>query len=149
MENTVDATIKTFEKLLVPIDDSEHSRHAFRYALGLAKTQGASVALLHCHPHIPMLIGGDARKKLVAEYVKAAEVLLAPYVARFRELVGEPAVLIREGRPGDVIVDEAGNGDYDLVIMGSRGLSDLGGMLVGSSAHRVLSAARCPVLIAR
>ena len=96
-----------------------------------------------------MLIGGDARKSLVGEYVKGAEALLAPYVARFRELVGEPAVLIREGRPGDVIVDEAGNGDYDLVIMGSRGLSDLGGMLVGSSAHRVLSAARCPVLIAR
>lgn len=149
MANIVDCDIETFKKILVPIDDSEHSRHAFRYALGLGKTQNAQVTLLHCYARIPMLIGGSARQSLVDEYVKGAEELIAPYVARFRELVGEPAVLIREGRPGDVIVDEAENGDYDLIVMGSRGHSDLGGMLVGSSAHRVLAAAPCPVLVVR
>ena len=139
----------TFKKILVPIDDSEHSKHAFRYAMGLAQTQGAHVALLHCYDRIPMLIGGEARENLVREYVQQSEKLLHPYAKKLREIGSEPVLIIKEGRAGDVIVNEAKNGDYDLIVMGSRGLSDLGGMLMGSSAHRVLSAAHCPVLLTR
>ena len=138
-----------FRKILVPIDDSEHSKHAFRAALGLVETQGAHVALLHCFGHIPMLIGGDSRAALVQAYVLEAEKLLRPYAKQLRDMGQEPALIIKEGQPGDVIVSEAKNGAYDLIVMGSRGLSDLGGMLLGSVAHRVLHAAHCPVLLTR
>ncbi|OIO01270.1 MAG: hypothetical protein AUJ49_08305 [Desulfovibrionaceae bacterium CG1_02_65_16] len=131
------------------MDDSEHSNHAFSYALGLAHTQGAHVGLLHCYPRIPMLIGGGARADLVDEYVKQTETLLAPYVEQLRAIGSEPGVLIKEGRPGEVIVDEAENGGYDLIVMGAHGGSDLGEMIMGSTAHRVLSTAHCPVLLAR
>ncbi len=139
----------TFRKILVPIDNSEHSRHAFQYALGMAQTQGAHVALLHSYGRIPMLIGGEAREALVKELVKEAEKLLKPYAAKMREIGVEPALVITEGRAGDAIVAEANSGGYDLVVMGSRGLSELGGMIMGSAAHRVLSAAACPVLVIR
>jgi nucleotide-binding universal stress UspA family protein len=46
-------------------------------------------------------------------------------------------------------VQEAKSGDYDLIVMGSRGLTDVQGLIMGSDAHRVLSAAHCPVLITR
>lgn len=138
-----------FRKILVPMDDSEHSKRAFRHALGLAQTQGTHVTLLHCYGRIPMLIGGEAHEELVGEYVKQAEKLLKPHVKQLREAGVEPALLIKEGRPGDVIVSEAKSGEYDLIVMGSRGLSDLEGMILGSTAHRVLHAAHCPVLLTR
>lgn len=138
-----------FRKILVPLDDSEHSKRAFHHALGLARTQGAHVALLHCYGRIPMLIGGEAHAELVGQYVKQAEKLLKPYVKQLREAGVEPALIIKEGRPGDVIVSEAKGGEYDLIVMGSRGLSDLEGMVLGSTAHRVLHAALCPVLLTR
>jgi nucleotide-binding universal stress UspA family protein len=141
--------MSTFRKILVPVDDSEHSRRAFGYALGLAKTQGAHVVLLHCYEHISMLVGGAAREELVQKSVRAAEKLLAPYAKQLREQGVEPGLLIREGRPGEGIVREVEGGGFDLVVMGSRGLSDLEGMLMGSAAHKVLSAAKCPVLVTR
>jgi len=139
----------TFRKILVPIDDSEHSRHAFRYAQGLAQTQGAHVVLLHCYGRIPMLIGGEARESLVRELVRESEKLLKPYAKQLREMGVEPALAIKEGRAGEAIVNEAQAGDYDLIVMGSRGLSKLEGMLLGSTAQRVLNAAPCPVLLTR
>jgi len=140
--------VQTFKKILVPIDDSEHSLHAFRYALGLAQTQGAHVALLHCYPRIPMLVGGEIRAKLVKEYVQATEKLLAPHARKMREVGVEPALVIVEGQPGEAIIEEAKNG-YDLVVMGFRGRSELEGILMGSTAHSVLSGSRCPVLLTR
>lgn len=139
----------TFRKILMPVDDSEHSKRAFRYALGLANTQGAHVALLHCYGHIPMLIAGEARHSVKQEHVQEAEKLLGPYAKRLRDLGVEPALHIKEGDPGETIVREAASGDYDLVVMGSRGLTDLEGVLMGSTAHHVLSESGCPVLLVR
>jgi len=141
--------IATFRKILVPLDDSEHSRHALRYAMGLAQTQKSHIALLHCLGRIPMLIGGEPRKELLHELVREAEKLLAPFARKLREMGVEPALIIKEGKAGEVIVQEAKSGDYDLIVMGSRGLSDLEGVILGSNAHRVLSAAHCPVLLCR
>lgn len=141
--------IATFRKILVPLDDSEHSRRALRYAMGMAQTQKSHVALLHCLGRIPMLIGGEPRKELLAELVREAQKLLAPYAKKLREIGVEPALIIKEGKAGEVIVQEAKSGDYDLIVMGSRGLSDLEGVILGSNAHKVLSAAHCPVLLSR
>ena len=141
--------IATFKKILVPVDESEHSRKALRYALGLAQAQKSHVALLHSVGRIPMLIGGEPRKELLANLVREAEKLLAPYAKKLREIGVEPALIIKEGRAGEVIVQEAKAGEYDLIVMGSRGLSSLEGLFMGSDAQRVLSTAHCPVLIIR
>lgn len=141
--------MQTFRKILVPLDDSEHSKNAFAYAMGLAHTQGAHVVLLHSYGRIPMLVGGEARQTLVKDLVKDAEKLLNPYAKKMRGIGVEPGLIIKEGSAGDVIISEAKSGEYDLVVMGSRGLSDLEGMILGSATHRVLSAAPCPVLVVR
>jgi nucleotide-binding universal stress UspA family protein len=138
-----------YRKILVPVDSSEHSRRALQHAIALARCQEPHVALLHCLGRIPMLIGGEPREELLREMEREARKLLAPYAKRLREAGIEPALFIKEGRPGDCIVREAESGDYDLIVMGSRGLSDLQGMLMGSDAHRVLSSSHCPVLLIR
>lgn len=138
-----------FRKILVPLDDSEHSKHAFLYALGLAQSQDAHVALLHCNERLPMLVGGEAREELQQERLRESERLLIPYAKTLREIGSEPALVIKTGAPVEAIVEEAASGGYDLVVMGSRGLSDLEGVMLGSVAHGVLAEAVCPVLVTR
>jgi nucleotide-binding universal stress UspA family protein len=47
------------------------------------------------------------------------------------------------------VVDAATDHNSEVVVMGSRGLSDLQGILLGSVAHKVIQLAETPVLVAR
>jgi len=54
--------------------------------------------------------------------------------------------IVRMGSPADVILEEAERLGVDAIVMGSRGLSDVKGLLVGSVSHKVLHAAKCTVV---
>jgi nucleotide-binding universal stress UspA family protein len=51
--------------------------------------------------------------------------------------------------PASAILQEARDLDAGMIVVGSRGLSDLGGLLLGSVAHKVIQLATCPVLVVR
>lgn len=68
-------------KIMIPIDGSEHSKHALLYALGLAQGQKATIVLLHCYGRIPMLIGGEGRIQLTKELHEESEKLMEPFAA--------------------------------------------------------------------
>jgi len=67
--------------------------------------------------------------------------------AMFKEAQVVCDVKVVEGSPGRVISEMAKDGEFDLVVMGSRGHSDMAGLLLGSVSHKVLQAIHCPVLI--
>ena len=48
---------------------------------------------------------------------------------------------------GEAIIDIATNEAADLVVLGSRGLSEFKGILLGSISHKVLQRVDCPVLV--
>ena len=56
---------------------------------------------------------------------------------------------IIEGDPATAIIDVAATRKSDLIVMGSRGLGRLAGLLLGSTSQKVVSHAACPVLIVR
>lgn len=58
-------------------------------------------------------------------------------------------VIFRNGRPARAILKTIEEQNIDMVIMGSRGLSEVKGMLLGSVSQRVASAAPCTVVTAR
>ncbi|OGR39854.1 MAG: hypothetical protein A2051_06650 [Desulfovibrionales bacterium GWA2_65_9] len=138
-----------FKNILVPVDGSEHSERALRCALELAKCQEARVTVLHSFGNIPMLIGGDGRRELVTALREESRKLMEPFIGILREAGMPEQFIAREGRAAQVIVDEAKEGGFDLIVMGSRGLSEVAGVLMGSVAHRVLCSAHCPVLVTR
>jgi nucleotide-binding universal stress UspA family protein len=53
------------------------------------------------------------------------------------------------GQTAKTILEACREEDVDLIVMGSRGLSDWGRLLMGSVAHKIVHLAHVPVLIAR
>lgn len=137
------------KKILVPYDGSEYSNNAANYALNLAKMYGAHVTIIHCYvwswtmPEVPELIINDIKanmKKEAEELVKRAERI-------FAEQGVEYELDTRIGDPGYVLTNLAKSKEYDLIIMGSQGHSEIGGLFLGSVTHKVLNKIYCPVLV--
>lgn len=138
-----------YKKLLVPIDGSEHSALALKHAVALAKNGDMSLVLLHCYGELPATIGGSARDEIIAISQAEGHKILEPAEKICQENNIPFKTLIKAGAPGRTIVHEADAEGCDLIVMGSRGLSDFSGMVMGSVSHRVLRHATMPVLIVR
>ena len=80
---------------------------------------------------------------------EASNVLLEPYRQIYKEYNVEFEELILEGPAGKTIAETAKIENVDLIIMGTKGKTDLEGLLLGSVTHRVLHYAHCPVLVVR
>ena len=116
-------------RILVPIDFSEHAAAALDAAISLAKPFGARIDLLHCYQ---IHVGGVSPYGLVIPESLDREV---------REAAErEPACLQM------ILGARAEELGADLIVMGTRGLTGLRHVLLGSVAERTLRMAPCPVL---
>ncbi|MCG8619730.1 MAG: universal stress protein [Desulfobacterales bacterium] len=138
-----------FEKILNPVDGSDHSRHSTKYAIELAEKFGARIILLHCHNRFPVVLSEPYFQQAINEIMKASETLVQPYEEMLGESGVEFEVRILEGLPGSTIADVVRIEKIDLVVMGSRGVSDFEGLFLGSVAHQVLHKSDCPVFIVK
>ena len=134
--------------VLVPIDFSDPSAAALDAAISLAKRFEARVHLLHVYqintavyPY-GMIIGPEVEQKLH----EAARKSLEEWCDRaVREGVSAEAT-VAPGTPSETILRQAEELPADMIVMGTRGLSGLKHVLLGSVAERVVQKARCPVL---
>lgn len=129
--------------VLCPIDFSEASAHALRYARQIAGSHGAELVLQHVYapPALPD----------VAFTVTTAELnRLSGETKDFAHRAGcsDPMlnVEIDVGRAADEIIARAGREDVDLVVMGTHGSSGFKRLVLGSVTETVLRRVRCPVL---
>jgi nucleotide-binding universal stress UspA family protein len=138
-----------FEHILVPVDFSDSSHHALEHAMQLARVTGAGLHLLHSYPVSPGIATpyGPALPDVVFESIRlGAERKLAEVRARVeREGLRATAHLTAES-PAFAISDAAKELGADLIVMGTRGLSGLKHVLLGSVAERTVRTAPCPVL---
>jgi nucleotide-binding universal stress UspA family protein len=140
-------------KLLVPVDGSENALDAVRHAVAAAKLGvGASIHLVNVH-EAPLLYGEIAvyvpREKMEALQRQHSEAILA----RAEEIVrqsGAPyttEVLIGEIAP--TIVQHAKKLGCDSIVMGTRGLTRIGDLVMGSIATKVVHLTDLPVTLVR
>lgn len=136
-------------KILVPVDGSEHARRATVYAAEFAAMVHASVLLVHSRMSIPPLLGQAAYDEVRNSLNARAESLLEPYreILRGAGISFEDRIL--EGPAETAIVDAVRAEKCDHIILGSRGVSELEGLLLGSVTRRVLQLAPCPVTVVR
>jgi nucleotide-binding universal stress UspA family protein len=135
-------------KILVPIDFSEHSRQAMHDALDLAARLGAEVTLLHVYV-LPTQGDVVLTAGAHAELMHAADTLMASALAEARSWTVPVESLTEHGPVAETIARVAGDGLYDLVVIGTHGRTGLKRFLLGSVAERVLRHSPAPVLTVR
>lgn len=135
--------------ILVPVDFSEDSASALDVAISLARSFGAAIRLLHCYP---IQLGGISPYGLVIPESLDRDVreAAARKIAAWREKVSAAGVEVSDTVtplfPSEAIAQEAEASGADLIVMGTRGLTGLRHVLLGSVAERTLRIAPCPVL---
>ena len=136
-------------RILVPLDFSRHADHVLEWAAHLAEEHGSRLLLLHAY-HLPVefqqLEGAYLPQDFWASVKTEAEQNLSRLAEPLRAQGLEVEVIVREGYPATVIEEEAVDRQSDLIVIGTRGLSGLKHLLLGSIAERVVQKAPCPVL---
>jgi nucleotide-binding universal stress UspA family protein len=135
--------------IILPVDGSEHALRAAEYSVKIATMMNARLLLLHCHRPFPVKLGDPYFQKAVDKIMQQSAERLEPFRSLLDQKGAEYTELILEGPAGEKICDVARIEKSEMIVMGSRGRSELTGLFLGSVAHRVLHQAPCPVLIVR
>ncbi|HLW59847.1 MAG TPA: universal stress protein [bacterium] len=143
-------------RILVATDGSMHARRAVDFAVRLAQElREAHVTLVHVG-HIPVMASAVLGDPVFVDYAGLEEALERAGQELLQEaakpLVSANVPVERDYRSGDPsaeIIRLAGEKKADLIIMGARGLGQIGGLILGSVSERVLHGAHLPVMVVR
>ena len=153
--------VELYKTILVPTDGSEPSNHALEHALVIAEKYDAKIQLLSVVSRIVMPFfsdGGLGRTPIstVEDYVRYQDQLKEVYknVLKTAEKKVEEThpdlkveTLLKEGKPSTIIVETAESNNVDLIVIGSRGLGGISGLILGSTSRRVVDSCTKPILI--
>jgi nucleotide-binding universal stress UspA family protein len=149
---------KPITRMLVAIDGSEAATRALDYALSLAETCDAEVQIVSVVPPVESLM---PRFSLTAppihyslfidEVEKQLHAVLSDALTTAKEKRPNLPLSIRllTGRPADTIVQTARDEGFDIIVVGSRGMSGVEELVLGSVSDRIADLATCPVLIVK
>lgn len=122
-------------KILVGVDGSEHSTWAFLEAVNIARRFSGSVKVI-----IVAKLGMEDE----AEKIK----LKARQLVDCKEVECEVSTLIGSN-PSRALVNTAERENFDLIVVGSRGLGNVVSFLLGSVSRQVVAKAKCDVLVVK
>jgi len=150
------------KKILAALDGSKPADKALDFALDLAEKYSANIVLLSVVPLVIVPLGiyptagvppippvamdtyskelRVSHEKVLSEALKKAK-KIKPNLKVSTKLV--------EGRPSDKIIETAKEGNFDIIVVGSRGLGGIKKLFLGSVSDRVANEAACPVLIVK
>jgi nucleotide-binding universal stress UspA family protein len=139
-----------FQKILVGLDGSEAARHAFEKALEIGALCDAEVHVVSVEEHIPVsaaTVGEvEDEERYQSRYFSRIH-SEARRLAERRHIALRTAIL--PGHAAQVLVQQAKEGGFDLVVIGHTGHSRLHAFFLGSTADRVVEHAPCAVLVVR
>jgi len=135
--------LKTF---LVPVNNSEASRRAKRYAIALAKQCGAKVVLFHAHGLISGRISPDGRERIIRKNLEDMGKVFAIFVEGCREAGIEFEIVVEQGATSDAIIKAAQDHACDMIIMGTKGQA-AARKILGSLTDTVSKQSTVPVVV--
>ncbi|MGC9346470.1 MAG: universal stress protein [Candidatus Bathyarchaeales archaeon] len=154
-----------FEKVLVPLDGSEHSYRALEIAIQIAKRFDGKITLIHVYsvtvrpvfmpepttltpPRVPVVTPIEFSKVVEASRNAGANILADGEKSVKAEGV-QVETLLKEGHTVQEILRTAREGKFDLIVIGARGISKIKEILLGSVSDGVIRNAPCPVLVTK
>ncbi len=139
-----------YKKILVPIDFSDHSKLALRYALELANFYQAEITLFHSFDHQIHPSFYASGPTSIFEIDSELKQKASDALAEFRDEAGKPKIPTRyvfaEGTAYHEIVEQTKKEPYDLLVIATHGLKGLEHFLIGSTTEKVIRHAELPVL---
>ena len=159
------------EKMLVPIDYSDHSYQALQWGASLAELYGAQLLLLHVLPKAVEEVSRDMPthewvpsryyegmgsgtepfrvEQIIIDLVEEARTRLYDLAAKDLRETLPMEVMVAVGRPAAEILRVAHEEAVDLIVMGTHGRTGLRHVLLGSVAEKIVRSATCPVFTVR
>ena len=138
-------------KILVPIDGSQNSLKAVEHAAMLAeKLDDVTVTLSYVIMYEQYVMASPALIETVG-ITKANEALAVAEeeLKKYNTSIVVDKIVERGSSAADKIIELAEAGKYDMIVMGSRGLSNLKRFLMGSVSTRVSQHSPCTVVLVR
>ena len=139
-----------FEKILLAVDGSEHSLRSAKEAGDLARAMKSdSLRIVVAFDSIPPYLGEPNMQQAITARMKEANAILQKAQDAVGKIPGEIHTELIEGPAAEAIINVAKIRGSSVIVMGSRGLSTIAELMLGSTSHKVVSHASCPVLIVR
>jgi universal stress protein A len=141
----------TIKGVLVPVDFSNESILAAKFAVSLAEEYKTQLYVMHVmeplHPTLRMYLADfeEYQQKMAAQNKEDLRKVIPPAV---RERLAVEAIL-EIGNPQQLIVEKAKELGVDVVVIATHGRSGLSHVLLGSVAEKVIRHAPCPVFVVR
>ena len=152
-----------FKKILVAFDGSDQSKRALHYSLVLSEKFNSELFILTVNQKsvLPMfnseedLDGEEIDSELIEKYWKAKKEYYKNILSEAEEITKRDwssvkrVTLLVDGRPSTVILSTAQRYEVDLILLGSQGLGNLSGWILGSTSRSVVEHSKRPVFIVK
>jgi len=151
--------LPSIQHILYATDLSENARHALTYAVSMANRYGAKITVMHVIETlsastmsiISSYLEEEQLERIRTDKEQAAVRMMTERVQGLCNEIEDACpyteILVERGNPVDRILRQIETGDYDLVVMGTRGLGRFEEAMLGSTARRVIRRSRVPVLV--
>ncbi len=139
------------KKYLVPTDGSSNSEEAIKTAVSLAKKSGGSITLLSVLDSDSFMTGSQVNvsiSEVMDKNKKAFDELNTKYIDKYSDPAFEFKTIVKTGNVANEIIEESENG-YDLIVIGSRGLSAISRTFLGSVSNKVVNSAHASTLVVK
>lgn len=139
-----------FERILLAVDGSEHGYNAARMAADLARAMRSErLRIVVVYASIPPYLGEPNLQQVINARLDEAQEILQKAMEIVGDVPAEVHTELIEGDAAESIIEVAKTRNSSIIVMGSRGLGRLAGLVLGSTSQKVVSHAPCPVLIVR
>jgi len=136
-------------RILLPVDGSRLSDVAADMAIDIANDSNASIVLLHVRRPVPTGLGQPNANELLDVLTEGAEAVMDHYRGKLDSAKANYTDLVIGGEVAEVVANVAEVEKCDLIVIGSKGKSDLEGLILGSVTHKVLHTTDLPVLVVK
>jgi len=143
-------------KILVCTDGSEHSQKAMEEASIIAKGCNADeVAIIHVYEIFVPLISFSTEqmesiRRLTKEHQEERKKMLSKALKFFKGKNIKARTILKEGHPANTIVKVAHEEGFDMIVIGSRGVSGMQNLFLGSVSNAVIHEVKnCSVLVVK
>lgn len=139
------------KKIIIPVDFSEHSEYALETAAALARQHNAELIVMHM-----LELSESVYTSSSSQRNEETAFMLMLANKKFETFLDQPYLedinvtpMIKHHKVLKEVSEVAGNLKADLIVMGSRGLSDHAGIFTGSNTEKVVRYSKTPVLVVK